>query len=279
MYKPDLVIHVGDLFHEGFFSSTDDLTFSRYLQRAKYLFVDPFWSAVGNHDIGFPERVTEKGLSRFKQEYFLDKTMVSLKTTFQFINTIVINKTLEIVLDAICIVHYPTKELPLFLQKKLNACRKIYSGHVHDYTLYLDGKETNLPSFNSLQGNPSGFVISDLDQEKTCFSNTEKSLLTLLAIGNVVLTLLDCSSWDAPILLLLGVSLFLYSNALVVTTLYGTTLAIILPLLSKWRYLPQLVTSLGILLVFLDMGQLRNLPIMGWRDEFYCSTPCKEWVT
>ncbi|CAK1540047.1 unnamed protein product [Leptosia nina] len=70
LHKPDVVFVLGDLFDEG--EWTDDNQFLEYVTRFQKLFAVPpdtkFYVAVGNHDIGFHNRIRRRAFQRFSEQ-------------------------------------------------------------------------------------------------------------------------------------------------------------------------------------------------------------------
>lgn len=267
-------IHAGDLFHEGFFTYTSAERWNRYFERLDFIFQgEKIHSAVGNHDIGFPERVRKENIHMFSKVGYLDHVLNIRNDTFQFVNSIIINSTLQIIPKAICIVHYPVINLPIILSDKLKVCRKLYTGHDHLYKLYGSGIETNLPSFNPLQGSPFGFVILDEDGVETvCFGISEKLFFSSLTICTLLIILTDFTPWDFVPCIVLIVSFLFEGNILAILCIIGYSLCLILPLFSKYKYIPQLFVIPLLIFVYMQMGQ-----IWDWKPEVYCSGSCVEY--
>lgn len=269
-----IFIHAGDLFHEGFFSYTSDDKWSTYVQRLEDIFKkDAVFSAVGNHDIGFPDRVNEKNMLRFSKVGYLDHVTTIKNETFQFVNSIIINSTVTIQPESICIIHYPLVNLPDILAKKLSVCKKIFTGHDHTYKLYGHGKETNLPSFNPLQGTPFGFVLLHEDgTESVCFGISEKIFFSFLTFTIILVMLTNIQKWDFLTGLILGISLFFFGNVLAVMSILGYVFSLLLPLFSNFKYIPQILIICLIVFLSMLMGQMWD-----WESEIYCYGSCIEY--
>lgn len=71
IHNPDVVFIVGDIFDEGFWSTTEE--FEEYVERFRRLFQTPektkMFVAVGNHDIGFHYMIRPNLIERFVEAF------------------------------------------------------------------------------------------------------------------------------------------------------------------------------------------------------------------